>query len=443
MKGGAVTTMVLTAVTTPEWEARLVGGLEQAGGGIRVARRCVDLADLLAAASAGHGRAAIVSAGLRGLDRDALGQLLTSGVAPVGVVGPGDEDGERRLRQLGIDRVVVATSDLAEVATSVIDAVAGAVAELDGTGSVPNTRVTALQGATAGSSDPNDPGQPGRLFAVWGPTGAPGRTTVAVNLAYEIALRGRATLLADVDPYGAAIAQHLALIDEPPGIAAAARTANTGTLDLPQLVRTARQVAPRMRVLTGLNRTERWPELRPTSLEAIWNLARGLARITVADCGFCLEHGDEFGYDTLTPQRNAATLTTLDHADVIIAVGSADPVGLQRLVRGLAELGEQGRSAPVRVVANRIRESFGGRDAATQVADVLRRDAGVGNVTVVPYDRPGCDRALMSGQFLAEAAPSSPARIAIRTLAASLVGDQVPDHRRTRRWRKARSASVS
>jgi MinD-like ATPase involved in chromosome partitioning or flagellar assembly len=427
-----VTTLVLTAVTTPEWEARLVAGLERPGSGLRVARRCVDLADLLAAAAAGHGRAAIVSAELRGLDRDALGQLLTSGVAPVGIVGPGDEDGERRLRQLGVDRVVVATADATDVAAAVTEAIAG----LDGAGAVHNTKVTALQGATAGNGDPNDPAQPGRLIAVWGPTGAPGRTTVAANLAYEIALRGRATLLADVDPYGAALAQHLGLIDEPPGITAAARTANTGTLDLPQLARTARQVAPRLRVLTGLNRSERWPELRPTSLEAIWNLARGLARVTVADCGFCLEQSDEFGYDTVTPQRNAATLTTMDHADLIVAVGSADPVGLQRLVRGLAELGEQGRSAPVRVVANRARESFGGRDAATHVADVLRRDAGIGNVTVVPDDRPGCDRALMSGQFLAEAAPASPARIAIRTLAASLIGEQVPDHRRTRRWRK-------
>lgn len=442
-------TPVLTAVTTPEWEARLVGGLERIGSGLRVARRCVDLADLLAAASAGHGRAAIVEAGLRGLDRDALGQLLTSGVAPVGVVGAGDEDGERRLRQLGIDRIVVAedardagdAGDARDIAESVIAAVTEAVAGLDSAELAHDTRVTAVPGTSTDSADPNDPSRPGRLIAVWGPTGAPGRTTVAANLAYEIAQRGRATLLADVDPYGAAVAQHLGLVDEPPGIAAAARTANTGTLDLPQLARTARQVAPQLRVLSGLNRSDRWPELRPTSLEAIWSLARGLARITVADCGFNLEHGDEFGYETLTPQRNAATLTTLDHADLIIAVGSADPVGLQRLVRGLADLGEQGRSAPIRVVANRARESFGGRDAVRHVADVLRREAGIGNVTVVPDDRSACDRALMSGQFLAEAAPSSPARIAIRTLAASLIGEQVPDHRRNRRWRRAKATT--
>lgn len=437
-----MSTPVLTAITSPEWEAQVVGGLERAGSGLRVARRCVDLADLLAAASAGHGRAAIVSAGLRGLDRDAIGQLLTSGVAPVGVVGQSDEDGERRLRQLGVDRVVVLAPETDDAATAVIEAVSAAVAGLEGAEAAHSTMVTALQGAAAGNGDPNDPAQPGRLIAVWGPTGAPGRTTMAVNLAYEIALRGRATLLADVDQYGAALAQHLGLIDEPPGIAAAARTANTGTLDLPQLARTARQVAPRLRVLTGLNRTERWPELRSTSLEAIWSLARGLARVTVADCGFCIENGDEFGYETAGPQRNAATLTTLDHADLIIAVGSADPVGLQRLVHGLAELGEQGRSAPVRVVANRARESFGGRDAAAHVTEVLWREAGISNVTVIPDDRSGCDRALMSGQFLAEAAPSSPARIAIRSLAASLIGEQVPDHRRARRWRPLARARV-
>jgi Flp pilus assembly CpaE family ATPase len=196
-----------------------------------------------------------------------------------------------------------------------------------------------------------------------------------------------------------------------------------------------------MRVLTGLNRTERWPELRATSLEAVWELARGLAQVTIADCGFCLEHGEEFGLDASTPRRNAATLTTLDYADLIIAVGSADPVGLQRLVRGLAELGELGTSAPIRVVVNRARESIGGRHPEAQVADVLRREAGIGTVTVVPDDPQACDRAMMAGKLLAEAAPSSPARSAIRTLAASLIGEQLPDHRRTRRWHKARTTA--
>ena len=42
---------VLTAVTGASWEAALVAGLERTPTGITVVRRCVDLADLLAAAA--------------------------------------------------------------------------------------------------------------------------------------------------------------------------------------------------------------------------------------------------------------------------------------------------------------------------------------------------------------------------------------------------------
>ena len=40
----------------------------------------------------------------------------------------------------------------------------------------------------------------------------------------------------------------------------------------------------------------------------------------------------------MAPRRNGATLAILDAADLIIVVGAADPLGLQRLARGLTEL---------------------------------------------------------------------------------------------------------
>ena len=67
---------------------------------------------------------------------------------------------------------------------------------------------------------------------MWGPTGAPGRTTVAVGLATELARSGVHTLLADADVYGGVVAQVLGFLDEAPGLAAAVRLANNGQLDL-------------------------------------------------------------------------------------------------------------------------------------------------------------------------------------------------------------------
>jgi MinD-like ATPase involved in chromosome partitioning or flagellar assembly len=273
----------------------------------------------------------------------------------------------------------------------------------------------------------------GRLVAVWGATGAPGRTTIAVNLAAEAALLGRSALLADADTYGGAVAQVLGLLDEAPGLAGAARSANNGQLDLPTLARHARQLTPRLRVLTGITRTERWPEIRPAALEVVWALARGLAELTVVDCGFCLEQDEELSFDTAAPRRNGATLTTIEQADLVVAVGSADPVGLQRLVRGLSDLREAVPGVDVHVVVNRLRPSVVGPDPERQVRSALERYAGVLRATLVPEDRAAVDAAMLRGRLLAEVAPKCAARQAVSRLASELLGvSHAPSRRRLR-----------
>jgi MinD-like ATPase involved in chromosome partitioning or flagellar assembly len=413
-----VTIPVLTAVTGAGWESRLVAALENDRNGLAVARRCMDVADLLAAVAAGHGRAVLLSADLRRLDREVLGRLAAAEVAIVGVVPVGDEQAERRLRQLGVEHVLTAEATPAEVSAEVRRAIDGISVRPDAGGVTRRDERNGLRDVLPDS----EPTMVGRLVAVWGPTGAPGRTTIAVNLAAEAARLGNTALLADADTYGGAVAQVLGLLDEAPGLAGAARAANSGQLDLPALARHARQVTPRLRVLTGITRTERWPEIRPASLEVVWELARGLAEITVVDCGFCLEQDEELSFDTVAPRRNGATVTTLERADVVVAVGSADPLGLQRLVRALSDLRELVPGAEVRVVVNRLRSSVVGADPGRQVRSALERYAGVVAAALVPEDRAGLDAALLRGQTLAEVSPRSAARQVIAALATDLVG---------------------
>jgi Flp pilus assembly CpaE family ATPase len=154
----------------------------------------------------------------------------------------------------------------------------------------------------------------------------------------------------------------------------------------------------------------------------VWALARGLAETTVVDCGFCLEQDEELSFDTAAPLRNGATLSTLQNADVVLAVAAADPVGLQRFVRALSDLREAVPRADVRVVVNRMRSSVVGSNPDRQVRAALERYAGVQRIVVVPDDRPAVDAALLKGQTLAEAAPTSAVRQAIARLAADLAG---------------------
>ncbi len=428
---------VLTAVSDARWEAELVAALERGDLGVTVVRRCVDLADLLATAATGQARAVLLSADLRRLNREALTRLGVGSVAVVGLVPPQDEEAERRLRQLGVRHVLPSDASPAAISAAVVEAVVAlspAPADLASLAD-PRAALADLLPATDPPGPPElDPGA-GRVVAVWGPTGAPGRTTVAVGLASELAQLGRPTLLIDADVYGGVVAQVLGLLDEAPGLAAACRQANNGSLDLAGLAGLARQVSPTLRVLSGIARSDRWPELRPASLEQVLSLAASLAAVIVVDLGFCLEQDEELAYDTMAPRRNGATLSVLEGAETVLAVGSADPVGLQRLVRGLGELKEAVPGAQPRVVVNRLRASAVPGDAAREIRGALSRYAGVTDVHLVPLDTGGVDGALAAGRTLLEAAPSSPTRLALAELAATLVGSPVVARKRRLRRR--------
>jgi Flp pilus assembly CpaE family ATPase len=432
-----VSVPVLTAVPGADWEADLVAALEGDRAGVNVVRRCVDLPDLLSAAAAGTARAALLSADLRRLDRDALTRLAAARVAVVGLVTPGDEIAERRLRQLGVSRVLPADTATPDIAA----AVAVAIAELDDTEAGrsyadPLTALPDLPPRDADDrTDPLAPGGTGRIVAVWGPTGAPGRTSVAVGLAAELAAVDPSALLVDADVYGGTVAPVLGMLDEAPGLAAAARQANAGTLDLPALARLAPVVGRNLRVLTGIARADRWPELRPAALQVVLDLARRLATWTVVDTGFCLEEDEELSFDTAAPRRNGATLEVLARSDVVVAVGAADPVGVQRLVRGLSELREVAPRVQPCVVLNRVRRSAVGAEPERRLAEALERYAGVTAITFIPEDWEAYDAALLQGRTLAETAPSSPARRALAGLASDVCGRTAAGRRRGRRRR--------
>ncbi|HEY9351193.1 MAG TPA: hypothetical protein VIP75_10905, partial [Acidothermales bacterium] len=299
----------------------------------------------------------------------------------------------------------------------------------------PRSALPYVTGASDDDPSANELGT-GRLVAVWGPTGAPGRTTVAVTLAGEAAGLGVATLLADADTYGGCIAQLIGLLDEAPGLAAAARQANSGALDHQALARIARSVQPQLRVLSGLSRPERWAEIRAPALDLVWTVARAMSAFTVVDCGFSLERDEEIAFDTAAPRRNGATLVTLESADVIVAVGSPDPVGVQRLIRGVGDLREIVPSADIRVVLNGVRRGPVGPNPEAQLAQALDRYAGLQVAAFVPYDRAGCDAMLSAGRLLAECAPASPIRAVLGNLAAELAGLARPNGHRIRRlWR--------
>lgn len=441
---------VLSAAGGADWEARLLAELGADGNahGVQIVRRCVDVVDLLAVAASGQGAAALVSSTLRRLDADALERLDAASVSVVVVLdaasqasedrhggGRGsDDDDADRLRRLGVRHMVSGNAAPEVIAATIQAACAEAASRLGGVARGfglstamteprrPDALTDVAQGPTAGEL--------GALVAVWGPAGGPGRSTVAATLADEIARLGRAALLIDADVYGGGIATMLGLLDESPGIAAAARQAGNGRLDAEALAALCWSAEPGLRVLTGLPRADRWPELRPPAIERMLAVARSMADFTVLDVGFCLESDEELSFDTAAPRRNGATLAMLDAADVVIAVGSGDPLGLVRLLRGLDDLKEAGITAPVWIVLNRVRASATRGPSATELAAAVMRFAGQPPAAYLPYDQPGVDAAVLAGLPIARVAPGSSFRTAVIDLAMALTGATRADQAR-------------
>jgi len=375
--------IVLIVAAGAAWESRAVQVLDGRPG-IVVLKRCVDVDDLLAAATAGQAGVAVVALDAPGLDLAATDHLRRHGVRPVAVVPGGAPADAARLRasRIGV-HLLVDEADL----DSLPEAVSAAEADPP---AVPSPAVPP-------AASPAVPAAGGRVIAVWGPGGAPGRTTLATGLAAELARRRLRTVLVDADPYGGAVAQQLGVLDEVSGLLAAARLASSGEL-VERFATVQRGIDGHLSVITGLPRPDRWTEVRAGALEHTLETAREHGQVVV-DTGFSLEEDPASDYGS-RPGRNQMTLAALETADEVVVVGNADPVGLSRLARGLVDLREATGGAPVRVVVNRMRPSLGWseKDVAGMVAGFAR----ISGLHFLPEDRATVDRALVAGRTLTE-----------------------------------------
>nr|WP_246315607.1 P-loop NTPase [Kineococcus aurantiacus] len=383
-------------------EARLLTGWEPLRRELVVVRRCADVADVLAVAAAGLVRAVVLGADLPGCDTETVGTLRRHRTGLVVLLPPGaaGEQEERRWRALGATRFAVADAAPADLARQVALSVS------------PDPREPAAVDVAA-DAEATWTGAPGRVVAVWGPHGSCGRTTIATNLAAEFAAAGERALLVDADTRGASVAQALGVLDEAPSLLAAVRAAAEGRLDVAGLVRRTTTVADGLGLLSGSGDPSRWSEVRPAALRRTLEVAAAGHDWTIVDVpGGCDDLPLESG-------RDAVLATVLDVADVVLVVGAADPVGLQRLVRTWGTLPEVAPDAVVVPVVNRVRPGAVGNPPVRRITALLRRTAGIEDVVTVPHDD-AADAALLAGRTLAEHAGRSVVRRAVRDLAVRL-----------------------
>jgi MinD-like ATPase involved in chromosome partitioning or flagellar assembly len=375
-------------------EDRILADLVQRGHVILA--RAETAEDLLGAISAQAPECVIVSAKTSTLSADVLALCDDWGVRLIALAA--SEAERRHAAGLGLYEVLDASAPWAEIE-----------AVLAGGNIIP-LRLGERPAATL-------PLRSSSVIAVWGPAGAPGRTTLAINIAAELAAAGHTVVLADVDTYSGSVAPTLGLLDEAPGFAAACRLAGTDSLTRSELERIAhRYNSPQgaFWVLTGIGRPSRWPELSTDRVTSTIESLRGWVDYVVLDTGFNLESDEEISSDLFAPRRNAATLAALQCADRVVACGLADPVGLARFLRAWVELADVISTNQVHVLINQVRASAVGLRPAVQITAALRRFGGIESPVLVPCDQAGLDAAVLTGRTLRDAVPRSPARASIR-----------------------------
>jgi MinD-like ATPase involved in chromosome partitioning or flagellar assembly len=419
----------IPVITVGPEAGEYVSALEKLHGPVTVVRRVEGIPELLAAGQAGLARAAILSSGA--LTVSLIERLHGTGIAVVVLAGgEGPPEGPE---MPGVRRAPpgIGPASLADLVASAVEGLNREGTATPGLGAYADPAEALRPSSGPPAPAPGPPPGKGTVTAVWGPTGAPGRTTVAVNMAAELAAAGSSVLLIDADTYGASVAAFLGLLEESAGLASACRLADQGSLGPEGLARATVTVAVgggRLGVLTGLTRPDRWPEIRPAALARVLEQARSGAAAIIVDCGFCLEADEELSFDTVAPRRNGAALRCLELADSVVAVGAADAVGVPRLVRSLAALAEAVPSARPRVVLNKVRPGSVGRLPEVQLREAWDRFGPAAPISAfLPADFQAADEALLGGSVLAESAPSSPLRRAIADLA------DVPVEQRRRR----------
>ncbi len=248
----------------------------------------------------------------------------------------------------------------------------------------------------------------GRVIVVWGPHGAPGRSTVAIGIAAELAHRGFRTVLVDADSHAPSHAMLLSLPEHSPGFAAACRRALANTLDEAELDRVATGVpvgGGTLLSLAGINRPSRWVELSyPRVREALRQCAQ-LADFVVVDVSASLEADEELTTDEYVPARNAAALAALAQADELVAVASAEPLSIARFLRDFGEAKACAPAANVSVIVNRLRGSTLGVDPRGQVRRTLERYASVSEISFISFDAKAADAAVLGSAPVLTIAP--------------------------------------
>lgn len=228
------------------------------------------------------------------------------------------------------------------------------------------------------------PQRRGAVIAVYGTTGAPGRTTTAIHVAAELAESASVGLF-DADIVAPSVAHALGLSVDGSSLSALARMRARGALTPAHIDEAAYTGPKNMRIVTGLTSAHRWREAAPTTIHSILDVCRQMWDYTVVDMHAASSDPlDE--YHRHTPHRDHVITRILDDADAIIVVARADALGLHRFTEAWEWLDQRNPKGRRIVVANMAQVERTGTNPHQAISQALSTTIPGVDVSVVPFD---------------------------------------------------------
>lgn len=254
---------------------------------------------------------------------------------------------------------------------------------------------------------------PSLVITVFGPPGSSGKSSIALNLAYEFAAQGKQVLLVDLDTHSPAMSHLLGISDPTAALAGCARLIRQGRFDREQLARLSVNVKHRrasFRVLTGLATPRRWPEVSAETVTQLLHLARLEFELVVLDVAPYIE--PNLTTANHPTERNIATRTALAQADFALNVLGESSLSLSRHLNHFTELQELQPNQ--RIILNRS-------NVKPAVVSALRTLTKETVFATIPDDQPAFQLAESEHLPLALARRKSAARNAIALLSHKLL----------------------
>ncbi|PID97709.1 MAG: hypothetical protein CSA82_02810 [Actinobacteria bacterium] len=427
----------IALLTEGHVEAQLVQAFSPYTSTLRVVRRCADLAEVEAAAQSGIARIAVVGGEDPDLDAHVIETLGEYGMKVVvlspdllsaldqqpsssaphsipfmamgasAVVDAGDIDGIVNAVLAIIQRTYTSTPNKSEQSVDEFSQI------------IHGTRDTQVTRLTLDTPAP-EPLSRGRVIAVWGPPGAPGRSTTAINLAAALGKKNRVLLL-DADTANPSVAHMLGQAVDASALAALTRRVARGMLTPSDIHRASIDISHEgFSLLTGLSVPQRWKEVAPTAMNAIISTARSCADYVIVDLASgSLDPVDESR--RAAPSRDELTATVIRGCDGLAIVARGDAVGLHRLSVALDWCEELQADVPRYFAVNSVCAASAGPRPINAVAAALSTVIPGESVTVIPRDD-GVSSALLAGRSVVSADPKNAAARAFVDFAANIVG---------------------